>query len=558
MPTFRRKKIDVFLRIIKERKNKQKVNFTIPNFRENELLDSSLLIKKASRKKIKGVFHSAPRNRLVGKTSLMETPVHSFYGNLIKDTYTLKSQPDRNFGRDTNIYFYDDSTAFFEWKFDGIKDDLFKRDHELNSYLEIYLQRAYHKPTTGYVYLPQDKWQENTLTQNNKPSKKKYIEFDIPSNYVGKIQIGLKDLISSYDKREGFNQDIAIKIPSSSYSFTYSREGNIELSAKLYYNYYAIPPNMRRLYLPGELTIKKEDQDLLPVSFSIDSDYYRNKLQGKIKVPKLENKEKIKSNINILEEAYNNLSSHITIPVFRKEKNIKSFMKIIGITANKIAGTMAIPTFQKSKDLKNSIVVKRDNKKKFGCNLYVPIKKDKELLCNKLTVKKHKQALWSGQIKVPKFKEGKKTKGILKVPDYKKRNNLSSRLILKRKAKKRIKSSFCVNKEKYNKIFANIKIKKFVAKSKLKLRANVLKARGELLKNNLKIPTFYKQKKLSGNTNIVSQKEKKLNNFITIPTLEQVKQLKGDSFVISEGVKKIKCNFFIPSKQKEKPYVFIT
>jgi hypothetical protein len=223
---------------------------------------------------------------MFGKISLLPTKELSVYGTLIADSFTSVDSQSSNYGGAKYSVLEDSTTAYIKYFFDNNNDPAYYTEFELNSYLRLYVNKPLLVETQGTVNLTENTWLEYVINDLNKPAIEPVVNFTIPANYVGWLApINLGDLLKAFDKREDFLISLAITINSADYTKTFTKEGTVGLTPRLYYSYLYRPskPGVNRLW--GNVIAGKDASSRYIGSIEIDSNKYKEYFNGEISLP---------------------------------------------------------------------------------------------------------------------------------------------------------------------------------------------------------------------------------------------------------------------------------
>lgn len=378
-------------------------------------------ISKILEKKLPGRLLINPQNVFYGALNVEDTPIAKVYGKIEQDSYIRREQPNINYGQDKLLHIADDTVVFLDYNFSANTFPLYEAENEKGAFLRIHFDRALHEEVRGIVYMVIEDWYEDAITFNNQPQTRIITEFRTPVNHAGWYDIPLGDIFEGFDKRKPFKFSIAFKIyDTEEYSWTQSKQGNIQLAPELYYTYDYIPPALRIKKLDGVVSVRLDDDVKLPGSIIVDSAYGLGKMPGKIVIPKFDREDqKFYGKIfTIQRPIYDKLEGTINIPLFDGKEKFKGNIYVKEIGIKKLGGKLNVPLFEAEDKLQGIIAVQTSKDKKMQGVLNVPLFEDSASLSGNIQIKEARVDKLTGKLNIPIFESNTKLKGTIFVEKY--------------------------------------------------------------------------------------------------------------------------------------------
>lgn len=526
---FNEVKIDGSITVRKDHKSNFSGLLDIPLFDNLEKIDGSLTVKQEGISQFKGLLLIDIENSLIGELDILDTPENKHYGVLVKDAYTSVQNPNVNYGRDTILHFSNDTTVFLEYTVSPNDFYLFDQENELEAYLNINLTRAIQQEAIGEIYLVKEAWYEDGINENNKPSVEFISNFNIPTNYVGWIEIPLGDQLKQFDKFETFTYSLAIKINTNEFTRSYSKEGNIELSPQLYYKYQYIPPSMRIRNLQGRLTVRLDDEARFNGVITVDSIYEEEKLQGKLNVPLFENENKFSGNLFVIQrpihEKFNGL---LNVPLFENEDSFSGQMIVKEIGIEKINGQLNIPIFNNEDLLHGKLIVELEKEARLSGLLNIPLLEEMDKFSGQMIIERDGLDKLQGQLNVPLFEITEKFKG---------------QLVVER-----------INEDKFS---GQLEIPLFEKTDKLQGQLTVRLDDEYKINGVLDVPLFENEDKFNGDIFIQEMWRDMFDGKLDVPRFTVKEEFYGKIHVPKTLINQVKGRLYVPSDRRSRAYVYI-
>lgn len=392
--------------------------FEVPLFDNVDSFDGILSTRIDTYDLFDAIFTIPPNNVLNGAVDIEETPKRDYYASLLKDTYTLTDDPERNFGGDTKLEFSNESTVLLDFKFSPIDDPFFKAENELDTYLQIYVKKAVHSPTKGYVHLVEEEWSEYFVTENNKPSMTQLVEFDIPENFAGWMEINLGDLLGGLDKTEDIKRSLAVTTDGSEYTLSSSKEGTSSDAPKLLYKYYYVPPNAARIAFDGNMVVRVDDEDSIDVTFTVDSNWFGETINVDLEVPSFDGEDSFDARVTAIQTPN-------TLPVFDGAISVKRFDALdIGFDAEVIAriedettfdSSVSVPLFDTTESFEATVTARQDIEENIDIDFEVPKFEKEDSFEGLVTVRHDREETIDVYFEVPLMNDARAFDGTITV-----------------------------------------------------------------------------------------------------------------------------------------------
>ena len=313
-----------------------------------------------------------PHNSATAKFLGTQPPLRTVYGTLIQDAFVDENAPTVNTGDSTKLLYSPTTETFLRWRFTPNYDDFYKSENEQNSFLVLEISKTSQVGGEIEVRLSADTWQEFGVTYENKPQTEFYTKVAVEPNFVGQLIIPMGSLLKSQDKTKPFT--VSLSAVATDLYETYSRDGEIELAPKLYYQYYYYPPRLTKRTMNGKITVRvdangvdengkvKNPNLILRGNVFVDSFNIVSNIKAEVKIPHWEKESRIEGLITIAQSARSSIAGKITVPFFEKENKIAALITVMAKSENSIVGSVNIPTFGGQSEIKGKLTIQSHEK----------------------------------------------------------------------------------------------------------------------------------------------------------------------------------------------------
>ncbi|MFC0852539.1 CBM96 family carbohydrate-binding protein [Halalkalibacter oceani] len=530
----------------------------IPLFSKDNLLHGEITVKRESIASFNGSIMIDVTNFMFGEVDIYDTPENRQYGILVKDSYTLSTHPNINYGQDSILYFSNDSTVFLEYSFSANQFELFYPENELDAHLSIYLNRALQQPAQGEVYLTSTHWFEDAITDSNKPDVEHVLSFDVPLNYIGWIDIPIGNLLKDYNKLSSFNFALAVKINTSSFTRSPSREGSYELSPKLYYKYNYIPPTLRVRKIYGEIVVRKDSTDKFNGYLEVDSSYNEEKLDGIISVPKYNGLRSFSGSMFVIQRPIESkLEGVLNIPLLEQTSLFNGTIRVSKTNEDYLYGSLSIPLFSNERLFNGTLTVQKEEISLLNGDLSIPLFEDVSTLQGSITIEKEEINYLQGQVIIPIFDELQsfsgyitveqvstiKISGLLDVPLFENVSILQGTII--------------VEKQSVNFLQGQVIIPLFDELDSFNGNLTVGQVSTIKINGLLDVPLFENQSQFDGTLDVQEMWNSLFDGMIDIPLFQQSASFDGSLSVMPVNISMLKGIIRVSSGRRSRAYVYI-
>ena len=477
-------------------------------------------------------------NEAFGEIEIIPSPMGTYYGNLIKDSWTMESREDDNFVFGEDLFFSDSKTTFLEWQFEDVDDSNYNPSNETNASLRIYISRANHRDVEGIVHTigddyvnedSDDNWSQHTITYNNQPKIKEYTRFTIPSNFTGWLDIDVGNLIRSKEKENNtFTQSLAITTEGRE-SRTYSRRSGLSyLSPQLNYSYYIFPPNLVTSRITATYTHKVESKDFFEAEFFVDSNYKTDSFKSNYKVKQEEETQRFEGLYTLYAEVRESIAANYEVPSWKSKDKFPAKIDVTAQGRDSFSGNITIKEYEDEARFPGVFSVEREEYDKAGINYKVPRFKGKDNF----------DALFSVELE-----EYDKAEINYKVPEFTNKN--------------KVKINYSVRIDDKDNTPINYSVPKFRNENKFKGSISVIAIKDVAIPSRIKVPKFKGENKFAANLSVVGELNNSFKSMISIKEYEGIDSFSGSLEVSIPYTTRFKANITISPAESKNAYTFI-
>lgn len=350
----------------------------------------------------------------------ISAPIKKVYGSLIQDAFVDSGQPNKNFGDATELSTSEATEhanateTFLSWQFTPNTDPFYKADNERQAFLELNIKDEAVVDRELNVFVVQEEWQELAINFENKPEGDWYVKSVVPQKVAGKWVVPLTNLLKTTDKTRPFK--VSLQLKTNALMKTWSREGNPELAAKLYYEYAYYPPSLRSERINGSVRVVQHKKISIDGTITVKSTNTTTAIDGKVVIKKNNTTTDFSGSVLVIETDKSFFTGSVKVPTFNGNSSIAGTIEVASPKFRSFKGKVVVPTFNGKGNFNGTITIQADGNASFNGTITVPTFNGNKGISGTIEVERPTTSGIDGKVVVPTFDGNKGISGTVTIP----------------------------------------------------------------------------------------------------------------------------------------------